>query len=119
MVESDWEKLTGFNVNDGNCELTCRSKYDIVGALVVHARAARGAQCVTCGNRMRSFIAKVREEKSTNTVPGSRTRRQTDESEYSGLFINPSELNNDLSGAYNLIASSLLILTSVILALMF
>ena len=118
VVEADWEKLTGFNIKDDKCELTCRPKYDTAGALVVQARAETG-QCTTCGNRMKDFITKVREGKSTNTVTGGRSRRQTDDSDYSGLFINPSELTNDPSfhnGAYSLMASSLLILISCLLA---
>ena len=123
---SDWEMLTQLQLSDTSCEVTCRPKYDTVGAIIVQVRAVQGTDCVTCGDRLKLFIRKLREDKSgesSGTSTSNRRRRQTDDSEStgSGLFISPSELANDptyyASGAMNLLSSSLLVLISLFIIL--
>ena len=114
-AESDWEILTGYPVYNDKCEFTCRHKYDTVGAVVVQVKAVSGIDCVECGERLREFIERLREDKSGEVVSENRRRRrQTEgsESSGSGLFISPSELENDSSfqNAASSITSSLLII---------
>ncbi|KAI6646612.1 hypothetical protein LOD99_12733 [Oopsacas minuta] len=108
VAESDWRILTGFPVKDD---------------ILVTSMAETGEHCTTCGERLKDFLDMVRETKSVTTINRvNRKRRQTGGSESSGIFINPAELENDPlfhNGAYNIVASTLLILTSVILALLF
>ena len=99
-VESDWEILTNYSLFDDRCEFSCRHKYDTVGAIVVQLRAVRGTDCVECGQRLGVFIQRLRDDKAGDTGAASnRKRRQTDgsESRGSGLFISPSDLENDPS----------------------
>ena len=99
-VESDWEILTNYSLFDNRCECACRHKYDSVGAIVVQVKAVTGTDCVECGERLRMFIQRLREDKAGDTGDiSNRKRRQTDDSgtRGSGLFISPSDLENDPS----------------------
>ena len=122
-VESDWEILTNYSLFDERCEFSCRHKYDTVGAIVVQVKAVSGTDCSECGERLRVFIERLREDKAGDTTASSnRKRRQIDGSALmgSGLFISPSGLENDLSfqsRACSLIASLTLTLASIIFAL--
>ena len=122
-VESDWEILTNYSLFDNRCECACRHKYDSVGAIVVQVKAVTGTDCVECGERLRMFIQRLREDKAGDTGDiSNRKRRQTDGSGSmgSGLFISPSDLENDpsyQSQAYSLFASLTLTLASITLAL--
>ena len=122
VAESDWRSLTGFPLKDDKCEFMCRAKYDTVGSLVVTVTAERGEDCTTCGDRLSTFINMIRDTKSDSVANGgSRKRRQTSESGSSGIFISPSELGNDPlfhNGAYNLIASAILTLSSIVLVIL-
>eukprot|EP00800_Vazella_pourtalesii_P001182 TRINITY_DN10995_c0_g1_i2.p1 TRINITY_DN10995_c0_g1~~TRINITY_DN10995_c0_g1_i2.p1 ORF type:complete len:397 (-),score=91.49 TRINITY_DN10995_c0_g1_i2:45-1235(-) len=120
-AESDWEILTGYPVYNDKCEFTCRHKYDTVGAVVVQVKAVSGIDCVECGKRLREFIERLREDKSGEVISESRRRRQTEgsESSGSGLFISPSELENDSSfqnAASSSTASLLILLASFVLS---
>ena len=120
-VESDWEILTNYSLFDDRCEFSCRHKYDTVGAIVVQLRAVRGTDCVECGQRLGVFIQRLRDDKAGDIGAASnRKRRQTDGSgsRGSGLFISPSDLENDpsfQSRAGSLIASFTLTLASIVL----
>ena len=122
-AESDWEILTGYPVYNDKCEFICRHKYDTVGAVVVQVKAVSGRDCVECGKRLREFIERLREDKSGEVVSENRRRRrQTEgsESSGSGLFISPSELENDYSfqnAASSITASLLIIFASFVLTL--
>ncbi|KAI6646616.1 hypothetical protein LOD99_12737 [Oopsacas minuta] len=122
-AESDWEILTDFPLYNDQCEFTCRHKYDTVGAIVIQVKAVSGKDCVECGERLGVFIQRLREDKIGKRISEMRRRRQTDESQSSGcgLFISPSELENDPSfqSSGNTITKSVfLIIASFVLTFM-